>query len=335
MTIKNEISRVGQKVVSCKKKCDGIVNDPKNNIYPRCFVYELKNSNPKSGFIFVGMNPGHSKKNEIEKYNNYSGKSDADLLAFQHEIFFKQTRNEDYYKEIDEFINNLNSLGILNEAIIWTESFHCQKAHDAEKLSNNLISFRDNIMKVGFNLIDSGTGIDSIGDSIKNWETVNKLYGKFKFNSKPWRVNFNKENNFQKEIILNKIKSEIKERINQIDKFICDLNKKNISINSINYKLKLNLKHKDFKEYKIPISTYSACVNNHLNSLLQIKELEKWPIFVFDNIAFDYICLAFPERKVVRLVHPSRGNLKKINNDPKRLNEIADFIKNKVRFQFD
>lgn len=336
MTLENKIDKIGQKMANCKENCDGVANDPNNNIFPRCLVHQSINKTHKTGFIVVGQNPGHAREQEIKRYDesNYVAKNKHDRFVFQKEDFLKIIETEQYYKEITKFIEKLNALGIESDAIIWTEALHCESAHRVDKIKIDLESWKFKITK-GLKIIDfRSSNLKKIGDNLYHWIDEEKIEKMFDFSNQSWKRHFNSSKDFDKKNLLKTFKKQIEISIKEISDLIKQIDGgKSIAINSIKYITKLSLKKKDYEEVKIPISTYSNCVNRHLNNIFKIDECKSWPVFVFDKIVFNYLCLAYPDRKIVRLNHPSKKfnsstGLGLINADESRLTAISSFLKN-------
>ena len=58
-SLKNKIHEIGREMVDCKQQCEGIRNELKNGIIPRCLVLEEGVNN--NGIIIIGMNPSNTK----------------------------------------------------------------------------------------------------------------------------------------------------------------------------------------------------------------------------------------------------------------------------------
>lgn len=62
------IDEIGQRLVSCRLKCDGIRNEPKKGIIRRCLILENPDGLKEPDCFIVGINPGISGKREREYY---------------------------------------------------------------------------------------------------------------------------------------------------------------------------------------------------------------------------------------------------------------------------
>ena len=332
-TLKEQIDIIGQKLAQCNSKCAGVVNNPRNCVAPRCLALEIKNKNKTHfGFIFVGQNPGHADESEIKRYDDveYSQMNSKARFSFQKKDFLRNIiKKEDYYKEIETFIGEINKRGVKADSIIWTEAVHCESAHESHNFRQKLEDAK-NILAHGKNIIDfRKSNYRKIGDDFYNW-SKDKKTTKY-FSEKSWKDKFNAKKKSDHKLILSEFRENIEKSINRFEYTIRQIDRgKDITINFIKYYTKLKINNTE--SIKLPISTYSNCINNYLSKILKIKECEEWPIFVFDDVVFNYLCIAYPNRKIVRLKHPSKRsvqNLSVINNDASRLDKIKDFLNNR------
>lgn len=117
--LKLEIYKIGQQMVSCSNKCDGIVCNLKEGILPRCLILENDSRTQSRGTIIVGINPGHSKQHERNYYIK-NGQS-YDKVA---EYWNTYIRNRKYYSSLRSFVDQLGFRG----PILWTELVKCENA---------------------------------------------------------------------------------------------------------------------------------------------------------------------------------------------------------------
>lgn len=111
------IDDIGEKIVSCRLKCEGIRNEEENYIIPRCFYFEDPDNLGKPDCIIIGTNPGHASPEEIDYYKNHgiSYKTVKD--------FFRNEMNEQgYYKLLRDFAKEIG----FGKAILWTELCKCE-----------------------------------------------------------------------------------------------------------------------------------------------------------------------------------------------------------------
>jgi hypothetical protein len=111
--MKEIVKEIGNEMVKCPFHCEGIINDPKSGIIPRCLFFEEREG--KNGAIVVGLNPGHSTKEQREYAikNNCSYDSTVEFWKNKYWAYFKRT------KEL------LDLLGF-DGPIIWTELVKCE-----------------------------------------------------------------------------------------------------------------------------------------------------------------------------------------------------------------
>lgn len=113
---KTMINKLGKKLVKCDLNCEGINNNPKLGIIPRCLIQEPRPG--KNSCIVVGLNPGKCKDEEKKHYVK-NGIKYASVLGY----FFKEgLKDVHYYKETRKLITMLGFDG----DILWTELIKCE-----------------------------------------------------------------------------------------------------------------------------------------------------------------------------------------------------------------
>lgn len=136
--LKEEIDKLGERLVNCSKKCQGILEkDPERGIIPRCLFLDTEERTGEKGAIVVGINPGSSEKPKKGKNERYYYKSawkenpTAKILwekwkwAFQHEKTkgeMRSIKSHPYHKKIIDMLNLLDYKG----PILWTELVKCE-----------------------------------------------------------------------------------------------------------------------------------------------------------------------------------------------------------------
>ncbi|MFH1226443.1 MAG: hypothetical protein V1701_00895 [Planctomycetota bacterium] len=125
--LKKEINELGKRLVRCNLKCEGVNNNPKQGIIPRCLV--LAEGKGK-GCVIVGINPGRigkSKKGDSERKAGREGNYKVWLDWFRKR--FNPDKNDykgKYYGPLARMVRKLGLKG----PILWTELVKCQNASD-------------------------------------------------------------------------------------------------------------------------------------------------------------------------------------------------------------
>lgn len=91
-----KIDKLGNKLVSCRLNCEGINNNAKKGIIPRCLIVEERIG--KKNCIVVGLNPGKCKKGERQYYidHGFSYQSIKDYFedsGLKGRAYFRRTRD--------------------------------------------------------------------------------------------------------------------------------------------------------------------------------------------------------------------------------------------------
>lgn len=110
------INKIGQKLVKCNFQCEGIVNDPKSGIMPRCLIYEkIRENSP--GAIVIGINPGKCGDYEKEFYLKNGCNYDSLLKTWN-----KKIKDVAYYKKGRKLVMELGFTG----DILWSDLAKCE-----------------------------------------------------------------------------------------------------------------------------------------------------------------------------------------------------------------
>lgn len=110
------LKKLGQKLVKCNLRCEGITIDRKKGIVPRGLIYEKRKG--KNKVIVVGLNPGKCKKEQKEYYLENG-------LAFETEQnYFKNSKlnSAPYFKRTRIMMDLLGFDG----DILWSDLAKCQ-----------------------------------------------------------------------------------------------------------------------------------------------------------------------------------------------------------------
>ena len=124
MTLQEQISRIGTRMVACMQKCHGIKNEPHEGVLPRCLSLESRDSKER-GVVVVGLNPGNAGKPECEYYQS------TDLSYGAIVNYWEQSLKEsnEYYKRLRELANQLG----LGGTILWTELAKCENDSNVKR----------------------------------------------------------------------------------------------------------------------------------------------------------------------------------------------------------
>ncbi|MCK4576519.1 hypothetical protein KAU34_08945 [candidate division WOR-3 bacterium] len=119
--LKLEIDKIGQQMVSCSNKCNGIACNLEEGILPRCLILEIDSHTQSGGVVIVGINPGHSKPYERNYYIK-NGQSYDKVV----EYWNAHIRKRKYYSSLRSFVNQLGFQG----PILWTELVKCENMQE-------------------------------------------------------------------------------------------------------------------------------------------------------------------------------------------------------------
>lgn len=118
-----DIEKIGNDVVNCARRCEGIKCDKTDGTPPRCLYFETENRAGNQGLIIVGMNPGKAGKRERADFKGYDWHKQLDWWE-------KNLKNRHpYYKGIRQLVDQLGFRG----PILWTELAKCQVADDVKE----------------------------------------------------------------------------------------------------------------------------------------------------------------------------------------------------------
>jgi len=109
------IDEIGNKLVKCDLHCQGVNNNPKKGIIPRCLNVEKRSG--RNTCAVVGLNPGKCKNDE-RNYYLASGIKYSSIANY----FEKKIRNRAYFKRTREIISLLGFDG----DILWTDLAKCE-----------------------------------------------------------------------------------------------------------------------------------------------------------------------------------------------------------------
>ena len=118
------LNELGEKLVKCNLNCEGINNNPKEGIIPRCLILEKRNGTNKC--IVVGLNPGKCKKRERDYYLSRGIKYKS-IVSY----FFESNLNKiAYFKRTRDLITKLGFDG----DILWTDLVKCERSDKNGKI---------------------------------------------------------------------------------------------------------------------------------------------------------------------------------------------------------
>lgn len=111
-----ELNELGEKLVKCNLNCEGINNNPKEGIIPRCLIPEKRSGT--NTCIVVGLNPGKCKKKERDYYLAKGIKYESVVGYF----FESNLSSRPYFKRTRDLITRLGFDG----DILWTDLVKCE-----------------------------------------------------------------------------------------------------------------------------------------------------------------------------------------------------------------
>ena len=112
--LEESVRQLGEKLVKCNLKCDGIKNDPNKFYIPR-YVFLEKRDGHKT-CIVVGLNPGKCPQDERDYYRKNGIKYDSI------EGYFQENLQKPYFKRTRDLITGLGFEG----DILWTNLAKCE-----------------------------------------------------------------------------------------------------------------------------------------------------------------------------------------------------------------
>lgn len=86
--LQREITAIGERLVACQEKCQGINRNQAVGVLPRCLILETEGRKASRGSIVCGINPAPAPKREVEFYRK-NGASYRSLLAWWEEYKLK------------------------------------------------------------------------------------------------------------------------------------------------------------------------------------------------------------------------------------------------------
>lgn len=131
MGLNKLLNTIGNEITACRIRCEGIKNEPKEGIYPRCFYPEIKKKSGYFDYIVIGINPGTAT--DLERaFVNYI-KSHKPNFGFEDIKIVSKPIIESfpYYKWVRIFLKKYSKKKNLN--ILWTELVKCQSQPDNNK----------------------------------------------------------------------------------------------------------------------------------------------------------------------------------------------------------
>lgn len=129
MGLDNLLSSIGNEITACRIKCEGIKNEPKEGIYPRCFYPEINDKKlDYFDYVVIGINPGTASKLE-ESFVKYI-KNRKSLFGFEDikTVAKPIIESVPYYTWVRKYLKRYSNKKGLN--ILWTELVKCQNQLD-------------------------------------------------------------------------------------------------------------------------------------------------------------------------------------------------------------
>ena len=138
MGMKNQIDKIGSKMVRCPNRCNGIANNPAAHILPRCLFWDAGNpcrseqnnltgehdkdidkvqGQKLKGAIVAGINPGRSSSTERNFYKTHKN-------SYASTVQWWENNTIAYYTRMRRLLCGLGYSG----PVLWTEIAKCEKA---------------------------------------------------------------------------------------------------------------------------------------------------------------------------------------------------------------
>lgn len=116
------IEQIGEQLVDCDQKCEGIINDKKRGVIPRCLYLEERAG--KNKVIIIGINPGRCNNKRGKKERQYYMRAyRKNKLSYKTiKEYWGNIRKRKYYENLYDLAKKLGYTG----AILWTELVKCE-----------------------------------------------------------------------------------------------------------------------------------------------------------------------------------------------------------------
>jgi len=126
------IEDLGNRIIRCQEKCDGVENNQEKGYYPRAFFLEPENANQVQVAV-IGENPGNSSCLEREFYKALAERNDSGHATFGdcQRVWRSIAEQHDYYKRSRHL---LQELGLDLNGLLWTEIVFCEKSLSARRI---------------------------------------------------------------------------------------------------------------------------------------------------------------------------------------------------------
>jgi hypothetical protein len=122
--LRKAILLLGQEVISCPLRCEGIVNDPSSGTLPRSLIFDDDARHGQAGSIVLGVNPGRARDDEKAYFLRHGNTYEA-FLAFWQE---RQSHAHPYHVRTKRFLDEVGLTG----PILWTELVKCENPPDVK-----------------------------------------------------------------------------------------------------------------------------------------------------------------------------------------------------------
>ena len=125
--LRDQVAKIGNRMVRCSENCSGILHDQKQGILPRGLYLEEEGRTKGRGVIICGLNPGNADRKSMEFYRPRS----ATYLTFCRFWSEQRLRDYPYFAKLRSLADALE----LGGPILWTNLAKCQNKSISEKLS--------------------------------------------------------------------------------------------------------------------------------------------------------------------------------------------------------
>lgn len=123
--LEKAMETLGEEIVNCPHKCDGILNAKDRGIIPRGLILEGCESG-EIGCMIIGLNPGQATNKEADYIQNNGSTYKAHIQYWRENI-----SDIPYFEGPRSFIRQVGIKG----GIVWSEVAKCQRAEGIARIS--------------------------------------------------------------------------------------------------------------------------------------------------------------------------------------------------------
>lgn len=169
------VERIGTRIISCDRDCQGVVCRQSDGYYPRAFFLDPVDS-PKVEVAIVGKNPGRSSPLEREFYKVLGEKHQDKKATYEdcQTVWRAIARANQYFLRPKHLIKEL---GLDENGLLWAEAVFCEKSPKVRKIPRQ--TFEDCrelfLREIIENLVPAGKHVVCLGREA--FQSVQELVG--------------------------------------------------------------------------------------------------------------------------------------------------------------